>query len=125
MNARPTENEIVLFRYRNRLLAGVCVNISHTRARFAVSAKTSLNVPLENILQPTGRVGRDKSAGKAWFKRAERASAAMDLRELWELIVEEDEGWHLRELAELYCATRARARTNVGIFNRFGNKCLF
>lgn len=104
MTTRPTENEIVLFRYRNRLLAGVCVNISHTRARFAVSAKTSLNVPLENILQTTGHVGQDKSAGKAWFKRAEAASAAMDLRELWELIVEEDEGWHLRELAELYYA---------------------
>ena len=103
MNTVPAENEIALFRYRNRLLAGVCVNLSHTRARFAVSAKTSLNVPIENILQATGQIGRDKSAGAAWFKRAEAASADVDLRELWELVAEENEVWPLRELADLYC----------------------
>lgn len=102
MKTGPAENEIALFRYRNRLMAGVCVNISHTRARFAVSARTSLNVPIENILQATGHIGRDKSAGVAWFKRAEAASADIDLGELWELVAEEDEVWHLSELAELY-----------------------
>ena len=102
MNTVPKENEIVLFRYRNRLTAGVCVNVSHTRARFAVSARTSLNVPIENILQTTGHIGRDKSAGMAWFTRAEAASADIDLCEIWELVAEEDEVWHLSELAELY-----------------------
>ena len=83
-------------------MAGVCVNISHTRARFAVSARTSHNVPIENILQTTGHIGNDKTAGTAWLNRAETASADIDLCDLWELVVEEDEIWHLNELAELH-----------------------
>lgn len=102
MNTLPKENEIALYRYRNRLMAGVCVNISHTRARFAVSARTSHNVPLENILQATGHTGNDKTAGTAWLNRAETTSADIDLCDLWELVVEEDEIWNLNELAELY-----------------------
>ena len=102
MNTLPKENEITLFRYRNRLMAGVCVNISHTRARFAVSARTSHNVPIENILQTTGHIGNDKTAGTAWLNRAEATSADIDLYDLWELVVEEDEIWHLDELAELH-----------------------
>ena len=98
----PKENEIALFRYRNRLMAGVCVNISHTRARFAVSARTSHNVPIENILQTTGHIGNDKTAGAAWLNRAEVTSTDIDLCDLWELVVEEDEIWSLNELAELY-----------------------
>ena len=102
MNTLPKENEITLFRYRNRLMAGVCVNISHTRARFAVSARTSHNVPLENILQTTGHIGNDKSAGAAWLNCAETSSADIDLCDLWELVLEENEIWHLNELTELY-----------------------
>ena len=98
----PKENEIALFRYRNRLMAGVCVNISHTRARFAVSARTSHNVPIENILQTTGHIGNDKTAGTAWLNRAETTSADIDLCDLWELVVEEDEIWDLNELTELH-----------------------
>lgn len=102
MNTLPKENEIALFRYRNRLMAGVCVNISHTRARFAVSARTSHNVPLENILQTTGHIGNDKFAGAAWLNRAETTSADIDLCDLWELVLEENEIWDLNELTELY-----------------------
>ncbi len=102
MNTLPKENEIALFRYRNRLMAGVCVNISHTRARFAVSTRTSHNVPIENILQTTGQIGNDKTAGTTWLNRAEATSADIDLCDLWELVVEEDEIWDLNELAELH-----------------------
>ncbi len=102
MNTLPKENEIALFRYRNRLMAGVCVNISHTRARFAVSTRTSHNVPIENILQTTGQIGKDKTAGATWLNRAEATSADIDLCDLWELVVEEDEIWDLNELAELH-----------------------
>ncbi len=83
-------------------MAGVCVNISHTRARFAVSARTSHNVPIENILQTTGHIGNDKTAGATWLNRAEATSTDIDLCDLWELVVEEDEIWYLNELAELY-----------------------
>ena len=102
MNTLPKENEIALFRYRNRLMAGVCVNISHTRARFAVSVRASHNVPLENILQTTGHIGNDKSAGAAWLNQAEATSIDIDLCDLWELVEEENEIWRLNELAELY-----------------------
>ncbi len=83
-------------------MAGMCVNVSHTRARFAVSERASLNVPLENILHATGHIGTDKAAGVAWLDRAKDASADIDLCEIWELVEEEDEVWHMNELAELY-----------------------
>ena len=102
MNAMPKEDEIVLFRYRNRLMAGVCVNASRTKARFAVSSKESLNVPLENILQTTGQPGGDKAAGKVWLGQAETASRDIDLSELWELVQEDGGAWTSDDLAELY-----------------------
>ena len=102
MNMVPRENEIVLFRYRNRLMAGVCVNASHTKARFAISSRESLNVPLENIVYKTGEIGKDKAAGAQWLARAEADGGQVDVSELWELVREEEGVWTLNDLAELY-----------------------
>ncbi|MDP6038337.1 MAG: ribonuclease catalytic domain-containing protein, partial [Candidatus Latescibacteria bacterium] len=102
MNMMPHENEIVLFRYRNRLMAGVCINTSHSKARVAVSSRESLNVPLENIVHKTGTIGKDKKAGAKWLARAEAEGEHIDVFELWELVREEEGIWILNDLAELY-----------------------
>ena len=102
MDRLPRENEIVLFRYRNRLLAGVCLQVSRTKVRFAVSPKESVNVPLENVLVPTEQMAENKNEAGKWQATVEEASRDLDLEELWTLVAEEDGVWSVDELADLY-----------------------
>ncbi len=101
MDILPRENEIALFRYRNRLMAGVCLNASRSKVRFALSPKESVNVPFENVLLLTGQMASEKVAGQAWFENAERESAHIHLAETWELVREEEDSWALWDLADL------------------------
>jgi exoribonuclease II len=98
----PRENEIVLFRYRNRLLAGVCLEASRTKVRFAISAKESVNVPLENVLLPTEKIAVSKQEAIKWQAQVEDESQAIHLDELWALIAEEEGLWSFDDLAGLY-----------------------
>lgn len=102
MDRLPRENEIVLFRYRNRLLAGVCLQVSRTKVRFAVSPKESVSVPLENVLVPTEQMAESKNEAVKWQENIEKASHSIDLEELWTLVSEEEGAWAVEELAELY-----------------------
>lgn len=102
MDRIPRENEIVLFRYRNRLMAGVCLQVSRAKVRFAVSPKESVNVPLENVLLCTGQMAESKNDSIKWQDEIERASQEVQLSELWTLVCEEEDVWAFEELAELY-----------------------
>jgi len=84
----PRENEIVLFRYRNRLLAGVCLQVSRTKVRFAVSSKESVSVPLENMLLPTEQMAESKNEASKWQELMEKESQDIGLEELWTLVSE-------------------------------------
>jgi exoribonuclease-2 len=98
----PRENEIVLFRYRNRLLAGVCLQVSRTKVRFAVSSKESVSVPLENMLLPTEQMAESKNEASKWQELMEKESQDIGLEELWTLVSEEEGVWSFEELAGLY-----------------------
>lgn len=98
----PRENEIVLFRYRNRLMTGVCLQVSRTKVRFAVSAKESVNVPLENVVLPSAQIAENKNGAIAWLKEIENGSEDVLLDELWALVSEEEGVWAIDELAGLY-----------------------
>jgi len=102
MNISVRENEICFFRYRNRLLAGVCLSVERGKARFATSAKDTVNVPVENVVLATGEMGQDGGAAARWWARAEAQSAEMDLAEVWELVQDEGEVWLVEDLADLY-----------------------
>lgn len=102
MERLPRENEIVLFRYRNRLMAGVCLQVSRTKVRFALSPKESVNVPLENVLVPSEQMAENKSEAAKWQEIVEGASQNIQLEELWSLVSEEDGLWAFEELADLY-----------------------
>jgi exoribonuclease-2 len=98
----PRENEIVLFRYHNRLTAGVCLQVSRTKVRFAVSPKESVNVPLENVLLASELMAESKNEASRWHESIEKASQDIKLDELWALVSEEEGVWSSEELAELY-----------------------
>jgi len=98
----PRENEIVLFRYRNRLMAGVCLQVSRTKVRFAVSPKESVNVPLENVLVATEAMAENKNEAAKWYDVVEQESQDIQLEELWTLVSEEEGVWAFEELSDLY-----------------------
>ena len=102
MNVSVRENEVCFFRYRNRLLAGVCLSVERGKARFVTSARDTVNVPVENVLLATGEMGQGGGAAAEWWARAEAQSAEMDLAEVWELVRDEGEVWLARDLADLY-----------------------
>jgi exoribonuclease II len=96
-----SENEIAFFRYRNRLLAGVCVSSGKGKVRLTPDGQGPMNVPAENILLATGvRAGSPKAAAALWEK-AEAGAEELDLSEVWDLVRDETDVWGLEELAEL------------------------
>ena len=97
-----TENEIAFFRYRNRLMAGVCLSLQGGKARFATARKETVNTPVENVLLRTGETAGDWTAAAEWMARAEEDSERIDLEDLWELLRDDVEVWPVDELADLY-----------------------
>jgi len=95
-------NEIAFFRYRNRLLAGVCLSATRAKLRFAVSLREVVNVPADNLLLATGSSADDPRQAKTWWDRAVEESAEIDLEELWDLVGAEDEAWQAKDLGDLY-----------------------
>lgn len=102
MDRLPRENEIVLFRYRNRLMVGVCLQVSRTKVRFAVTPKESVNVPLDNVLLSTEQMAENKNEAAKWHESLLQASQDIQLDELWSLVSEDEGVWSYGELAELY-----------------------
>ncbi len=96
-----SENEIAFFRYRNRLLAGVCISCGKGKARFTTDGQGPMNVPVENVVLVRGvRTDSPREAARMWTA-AEAAGADMDLSEIWDLVQEEPEVWRLEDLGEL------------------------
>ena len=102
MNQVLQDREIVLFRYRNRLLAGVSQGVARGKMRFALSKKEAVNVPAENLLQATGVCADNLAAGERWMAEAEATSHTIKLHEVWDLVQDEGEVWEVADLAELY-----------------------
>ncbi len=96
------EGEVAFFRYRNRLRSGVCVSVERGKARFATSAKETVNVPVANVLLATGAIVEDRRGAAAWWSQAEVEGAEIDLQEVWDLVRDEGEAWQAEDLAGFY-----------------------
>ncbi|MDE2888849.1 MAG: RNB domain-containing ribonuclease [Gemmatimonadota bacterium] len=97
-----TENEIAFFRYRNRLMAGVCLSSRGGKARFATARRETVITPVGNVLLCTGETAGDWSRAAEWMSRAEDESEGIDLADAWELVREEADVWTVDGLADLY-----------------------
>ena len=102
MSAGIQEHEIAFFRYRNRLAAGICLKESQGKARFAVTSRESVNVPLGNVLLGTGESAAGPREAEKWWDRANSESEQIDLEELWQLVHEEENPWSVADLADFY-----------------------
>ena len=96
------ENEIAFFRYRNRLMAGVCLSSRGGKLRFATARKETVTTPVENVLLRTGETAGDWTGAAEWMSRAEQGSEAIDLEDAWELLRDDADVWTVDELADLY-----------------------
>ena len=96
------ENEIAFFRYRNRLMAGVCLSSRGGKVRFATARKETVITPVENVLLSTGETADDWTGAAEWMSRAEEGSEAIDLEDAWELLRDDADVWTVDELADLY-----------------------
>lgn len=96
------ENEIAFFRYRNRLMAGVCLSSRGGKVRFATARKETVITPVENVLLCTGETAGDWTGAAEWMSRAEVGSEGIDLEDAWELVRDEADVWTAEGLADLY-----------------------
>ena len=96
------ENEIAFFRYRNRLMAGVCLSSQGGKVRFATNRKETVNTPVGNVLLCTGEAAADRTGAAAWMSRALAESEAIDLEDAWELVRNDADVWTVDGLADLY-----------------------
>ena len=96
------ENEIVFFRYRSRLLAGICHSTSGGKIRFSTPGQGSVSVPAENVLLATDATAADAREAAKWWDAAVADGEGIDLEEIWDLVREEGEAWPLEGLSELY-----------------------
>ena len=96
------ENEIAFFRYRNRLMAGVCLSSQGGKVRFATARKETVNTPAGNVLLCTGATAADWIGAAAWMSRAQAESEGIDLEDAWELVRGDVDVWTVDGLADLY-----------------------
>ena len=97
-----SENEIAFFRYRNRLMAGVCLSSRGGKVRFATARKETVNTPVQNVLLCTGETAGNWTAAAEWMARAEEKSEAIDLEDAWELVRDDADVWTVDGLADLH-----------------------
>ncbi|MDP6778936.1 MAG: hypothetical protein QGI83_19440, partial [Candidatus Latescibacteria bacterium] len=104
------DNEIVFFRYRSRLLAGICHSESGGKIRFSTPGQGSVSVPAENVLLVTGETASDPKGAARWWSTAAEDGQDIDLEEVWDLVRDEGEAWPLEGISELYYDGEATTR---------------
>ncbi len=109
------ENEIAFFRYRNRLMAGVCLSSRGGKLRFATARKETMTTPVENVLLRTGETADDWTGAAEWMARAEEQSTGIDLEDTWELLRDDADAWTVDELADLFFSGNVTAHQRAAL----------
>ena len=120
-----TENEIVFFRYRNRLMAGVCLSSRGGKVRFATARKETVNTPVENVLLRTGESAGDWTAAARWMARAEEESEVINLEDAWELVRDDADVWTVDALADLYFGGGVTPDQRAALLVHLEHNCYF
>ena len=120
-----SENEIAFFRYRNRLLAGVCLSSRGGKVRFATTRKETVTTPVENVLLRTGETAGDWTGAAEWMLRAEAGSEAIDLEDAWELVRDEADVWTAEGLADLHFGGNVTTHQRAALLFRLEQSLYF
>ena len=120
-----TENEIAFFRYRNRLMAGVCLSSRGGKVRFSTARKETVNTPVENVLLRTGETAGDWTAAAQWMARAEEESEVINLEDAWELVRDDADVWTVDALADLYFEGDVTPDQRAALLVHLEHNCYF
>ena len=101
----PEPNEIVLFRYRKRLMLGYCQEIDRKTLSVVAEDRRRLTVRRSALIYLTGTDAADDSDLFRTYAASVRAlSSHIDLEEVWELVREDDTPLAIADIASLYWA---------------------
>lgn len=105
-NELPVANEIILFRFRKRLLMGYCKEV-HARQVSEVDVQTEderhFRFHKTNLIYLTGITVQSDAQELYQYARTIRdLSQQIDLKLIWELALESDTALNFDEIAELY-----------------------
>ena len=123
----PEPDEIVLFRYRKRLMLGRCQELL-PRAVSAVSVASEdgrrLKFHKNNLVYLTGvRVLEDRSFLRTYAASVRALSAQIDLWEVWDLARDEETPLPIEEIASLYWDDEIDASRWIALYLHIDGVC--
>ena len=99
----PGSGEIVLFRYRKRLMLGYCRKGSARTVSVVSEDRRRLHLSASMLIYETGiRLYKDGDALTSFVDSARELSSNVDLQEIWELLTGDQETLTISEIASLY-----------------------
>jgi len=104
---KPERNEILLFRFRKRLMLGYCRDVWTKRKRLFMHVATEdhrrLKLHGSNLVFLTGfSVAEDKAFLRTYAESIRDLGAGIDLHEIWDILQGEQERISTKEIADLY-----------------------
>lgn len=128
-DAEPEIYEIVLFRYRKRLMLGYCREILDRRVpalQVVAEDHRRLRLHRHDLVCLTGlRVGEDRAFLRTYASSVRELSAQIDLREIWDLVSEGQEALSIREIADLYWGDEMDASRWVALYMHLEYTCSY
>ena len=95
-------NEIVVFRHRGNVQIGRFEQVNGKKIRIVTGRNRVFEIPPDRILFET-QVGIEDEVPLDTFKKGvEEQTQSLDLREVWELMKDETEGYSFKDIAELH-----------------------
>ncbi len=123
----PVRDEIVLFRFRKRLLMGTCQGVlSRNISEIAVLAEDDrrLRFHRTNLVYLSGTSSRDVPL-KPYAASLRALSRDIDLEDVWELAVESDTALSLPDIADLFFDGDADATQWMALYLHLHQACAY
>ena len=123
----PVRDEIVLFRFRKRLLLGTCQGVLSRRiSEIAVLAEDDRHLRFrhKNLVYLSGISACDTPL-KTYATAVRALSREIDLEDVWELAVESDAALSLSEIADLFYDGDADATRWMALYLHLHRACVY
>ena len=94
--------EIIVFRHRGDVHVGIYKSNTSKKIKAATGQNRVFEVPVDRLLYTTGVRADDDVALSRFRQTFEEGADSLDLRDAWELLKEEEDGYSFQDIAELY-----------------------
>jgi exoribonuclease-2 len=111
----PKQGEIVVVALRRGVSVARCLETGDGRITITMGRNKQAHVPVDRVILATGVTGLDDSAIEAFAKQMTEAARAIELREVWELLVEDTSAMTLEEIAGLLFGASAGPEQLAGL----------